>query len=131
MSKSAPYNALTSLKISCPALRLNTNSSFEFIVSQMQRQTDKILCVIDGCRLVLYEKTNELPTTLIFEHKKINRKSDSSEYFYRCTQTDTLYAFFSDHVNSYLKCHEDKQYCGKVVNASTKGQATQTLSFFK
>jgi hypothetical protein len=114
MSKSAPVAQSPPLEITVP-IRLTKSSSFEDLAVQIQGTTEKILCVVDGCNLVLFEKMYDLPTSLIFEHKKTLKSLKKQEYFYRCTITDSLYAFFLDSVNVYLRNQEESQHEGKVI----------------
>jgi len=128
MSKSAPLGS-TSLLTVVSSLQLSKGQTLESIASQLQPETRRILCVVDGYLLTWFEKTQDIPSTLIFEHKKRNKRSGNFEYYYRCTSSDSLYAFFLDSVNDYLKLQEDMHYEGKVLIATLPRLETQILNF--
>lgn len=73
---------------------IENDSSFEFVASQLQQFTTNILCVKDGCRLMVYSSESSLPKTLKYNDTCYNELIQTTEYYYRCNETDDLYVFF-------------------------------------
>lgn len=114
MSKSEPLQSAKSIPIEIQ-IEFPKDESFEMLVGQMQKYTNKILCIVDGCNTMFYNKNSELPKHLIFEHKQLRKKYKFYEYYYRCTTSDSLYAFFLETVHNYLKSQEEVNCVGKVI----------------
>jgi hypothetical protein len=130
MAKSDPINIVRTLTTTNNIL-LERDSSFEFIAAQMQSGTDKIICIIDGYRLTGFDKKLALPSKLLFDHKKKNKQTKKWEYYYRCSDTDSLYAFFLESVHAYLISQENSSYTGKLVTSESSSAITSILTIIK
>jgi len=73
-------------------LRINQESSFENIIGQFQMICSKILCVIDGTRLLIITTQEMIPSNIRFDYKQ--RRSKLTEYYFRDIENDTLYCVF-------------------------------------
>lgn len=77
--------------------------SMEFLVSQLQPFTNKILCVRDGTSVKVFESGFQLPVCLNLELIKNNEIIHTTEYHYRNGATDELWVFFSRQLHMWLQ----------------------------
>jgi len=73
-------------------IRISKNSTLEQIASQLQIHSPHLLCVINNLQLTYFEKLEDLPTNLRFNHKLHREKLN--EYYFRSISDDTLYCVF-------------------------------------
>jgi hypothetical protein len=97
-------------------------------MGQMQQSTNIILCAIDGHIINYYSVVDELPKTLIFEHKQRRKQYGFIEYCYRCTVSDSLHTFFLEFVHKHLIGTEEIACIGKVVEVH-KTKNTASISY--
>ena len=75
-------------------LLLQTNDSFESLVVQLQSlEVSKLLAVVNGRRLRVYNSEEEVPAALILESERANLLSGTTEYHYTDTATGDTYCF--------------------------------------
>lgn len=77
-------------------LHISRNSSFENLVSQLQKFSTKVLCVVDNC-ILKYFDVHTIPT---YFHNKLrydykSTKNGITEYYFRSLDNKTLYCFFN------------------------------------
>lgn len=77
--------------------------SFEYVVSQLQSASTKILCVKDGVFLSSFDSTYGIPACLSLELIKTNELIDTTEFHYRNTVTDELWTFFDARVHRWFQ----------------------------
>lgn len=104
-------------------LRFRQGDTFEVVAGQLQKECKEILCVVDGVELRYYHDCESLPDSLIFEHKQVHKKQGIVDYYYRCTRTDSLYAFFLTSVHDYLKTQEETNCINKIVRVQPRTNA--------
>ena len=90
----------------------------ESIVSQFQKETDVILCVVNGYYFVSYDTLKDLPNSLRSEDKYNDKEANTVEYRYRCKNTGNLYTFFLKSVDNYLLNLEEENIIGSVIRSS-------------
>lgn len=82
---------------------LGHNTRYEHLISQLQPNTDKILCVQDGWTLLILNSGKDLPTNLQLELAKYNVEAKTYEYHYRCLDSDSVYAIFHPGLHEWLQ----------------------------
>lgn len=84
-------------------LFLGHETSLEHIISQLQPNTDKILCVQDGYKLLVLNSGKDLPTNLKLQLKKYNIEAKTYEYHYRCRDNDSAYVIFHPFLHEWIE----------------------------
>ncbi len=84
-------------------LYLGHNTRYEHIISQLQPNTDKILCVEDGWNLLILNSGKDLPANLRLEIQKYNVEAKTYEYHYRCLDNDSAYVIFHPSLFEWLQ----------------------------
>jgi hypothetical protein len=82
---------------------LGQKSRLETLISQFQANTDKILCVKDGWKLLIYDSSRDFPTDLNYKNFKYNKHPNTYEYHYRSSSSDSTYVFFHPDLNTWLQ----------------------------
>jgi hypothetical protein len=117
---------------------IENDSCFEFVAGQLQRYTDNILCVKDGCRIMVYESELSIPTTLEYRDHHLNNLTDITEYYYRCNETDDLYVFFRpvsilraakiSAPRTVIRHSIDKNLKGTIINKEPDNSKSQDVN---
>lgn len=76
MSRKSSQNTIT---LKNNDIILSQDSTLENLAGQMQKNSDKLLCVINGKILRFYEKTHHFPSTTFSRKHDVN---DSIEYYF-------------------------------------------------
>lgn len=84
-------------------IHLVDGSSFEFLVSQLQLSSCKILAVQDGTTLRVFDSSNRIPPYLKLELVKKNELTRTEEFHYRNTSTDELWVFFHQDLHLWIQ----------------------------
>lgn len=82
---------------------LGNETSFEHTISQLQPNCDKILCVQDGYKLLVFNSGKDLPANIRLQLKKFNKVAKTYEYHYRCNDSDSAYALFHPAVFEWIE----------------------------
>jgi hypothetical protein len=77
--------------------------SLEYLASQLQPHTGKILCVKDGAFLTSFDSTFKIPACLTLELIKPNKAVGTTEFHYRNTVTDEAWAFFDPRIYQWFQ----------------------------
>lgn len=99
-------------------LLLEENYSLEEVIGQLQKTTDKILCVINGSYFSFFQSLEDIPNSLENDTISRNKKIGIVMYGYRCRVTDCYYTFFLKNVDEYLKEVIDRVIVGRSIKIS-------------
>lgn len=76
------------------AINFENDATFENFIGQFQAVCGKLLCIIDGKRLKIYETVKSIPVGLQFEYTK--NVAGVKEYHFVDPGTKTTYCVFGD-----------------------------------
>ncbi len=73
---------------------LTNDTNFEALAGQFQRLLNKIICIKDGTYMYLFSSSAEIPPYLKYESETVQPTTGITEYYFRSTDDESLYAFF-------------------------------------
>ena len=83
-------------------LVLKQGCTSEFVISQLQYSSDKILCLRNGWQLLWYHDSKLIPSDIHLEYVKDNNEIETQEFHYRCSDGD-LYVFFLPELSAWIQ----------------------------
>ena len=81
-------------------IKFEQGSTYENFIGQFQKNCPKILCVVDGTKLNIYDKKDIGNKNIKFDYVK--QVNNIQEYYFRDINDDTLYCVFGEDAASYL-----------------------------
>lgn len=92
-------------------IKLKNEMSYEALAAQLQKGTQKVLCVDDGVYLRIFEESGPFPLGIEFEHKQ--RRYGETEYFFRYAKDTeaerSLCVFGRDNAETFCPDYVDDQ----------------------
>jgi len=107
----SPEKSPLSEYVTVDRIKLKNEMSYEALAAQLQKGTQKVLCVDDGVYLRIFEESGPFPLGIEFEHKQ--KRYGETEYFFRYAKDTeaerSLCVFGRDNAETFCPDYVDDQ----------------------